>query len=88
MRISLLIAIVLICGIANAQVLKLKAGQKFSYEGINDREQKGQYTSKNYDYWKTNFEVISHVNGVYTFKASPEVFLAKWHKNVKIACSL
>lgn len=71
-------SILLICGTANAQVLKLKTGQKFSYEAIKDVERNDQYKNKNYEYWKTNFVVTSHNKGVYTLKVSPEVFLTKW----------
>jgi hypothetical protein len=82
MRLILLIAIVFVCGVVNAQVLKLKPGQKFSYEAISDMNQKGQYRSKNYNYWKVNFVVTSHANGVYTLKASPELFLTRWADNI------
>lgn len=83
MKINLLIAFLLICGIANAQKLKLKAGQKFSYDAINSIDRKDKkYSSKTYEYWKTNFEVISHKNGIYTLKASPEIFLTKWGDNI------
>ncbi len=71
-------SIILICGTANAQVLKLKTGQKFSYEAIKDVELNDQYKNKNYEYWKTNFVVISQNKDVYTLKVSPEVFLTKW----------
>lgn len=83
MKINLLIAFLLICGIANAQKLKLKAGQKFSYDAINSIDRKDKIrSSKTYEYWKTNFEVISHKNGIYTLKASPEIFLTKWGDNI------
>ncbi|WP_214228037.1 TlpA disulfide reductase family protein [Pedobacter sp. B4-66] len=79
MKINLLIAMLLICGTVNAQMLKLKPGQKFSYDAINSSDRKAkQYSSNTYEYWKTNFEVISHKNGIYTLKASPEIFLTKW----------
>lgn len=79
MKINLLISILLICGTANAQKLKLKPGQKFSYDAINNVDWKEKkYSSKTYEYWKTNFEVISHKNGIYTIKALPEIFLTKW----------
>jgi len=79
MKINLLFVMLLICETANAQMLKLKPGQKFSYEAINSSDWKDkQYSSTNYEYWKTNFEVISHKNGIYTLKASPEIFLTKW----------
>jgi len=78
MKINLLVTILLICGIADAQTLKLKTGQKFSYEAINDVELNDQYNNKNYEYWKTNFVVTSHNKGTYTLKVSPEVFLTKW----------
>lgn len=79
MKINLLVSIFLICGIAKAQTLKLKPGQKFSYDAINSTDWKDKkYSSKTYEYWKTNFEVVSHKNGIYTLKASPEIFLTKW----------
>jgi thiol-disulfide isomerase/thioredoxin len=78
MKINLLISIFLISGIAKAQTLKLKTGQKFSYEAINDVELNDQYKNKKYEYWKTNFVVTNHTNGSYTLKVSPEVFLTKW----------
>nr|WP_068890043.1 TlpA disulfide reductase family protein [Pedobacter panaciterrae] len=83
MKINLLISILLICGIAKAQTLKLKVGQKFSYDAINsaDRKEK-KYNSTTYEYWKTNFDVISYKNGIYTIKASPEIFLTKWGNDI------
>ncbi|WP_449438322.1 hypothetical protein [Pedobacter steynii] len=79
MKINLLIIIILICGTANSQILKLKPGQKFSYDAINSTDRKDKkYSSNTYEYWKTNFEVISHKNGIYTLKVSPEIFLTKW----------
>jgi thiol-disulfide isomerase/thioredoxin len=79
MKINLLIAVFLICGIAKAQTLKLKPGQKFSYEGINNTDSKSQkYSSKEYEYKKINFEVVSHKKGAYTLTVSPEIFLTKW----------
>ncbi|HKG05474.1 MAG TPA: TlpA disulfide reductase family protein [Pedobacter sp.] len=82
MKITLLITLLMICGIAQSQNLKLKPGQRFSYEGVNSSEWKnGDQSSSSYGYWRTKFEVISHKNGVYTLKASPEQFLTEWGEN-------
>lgn len=79
MKINLFMLLLLICAAANAQKLKLKPGQKFSYDAIKSSDWKDkEYSSNTYEYWKTNFEVISHKNGIYTLKASPEIFLTKW----------
>jgi thiol-disulfide isomerase/thioredoxin len=77
MKFILLIAIVLVCKVANAQLLKLKPGQKFSYESISDIERKDKFQFKNYSYWKINFVVTSQANKVYTIKASPEIIFTK-----------
>ncbi|WP_166664936.1 TlpA family protein disulfide reductase [Pedobacter metabolipauper] len=83
MKIKLLLAFLFISSIAGAQTLELKAGQKFSYEGLNKSNLKNpKYRSSNYQYWKTNFEVIAHNNGIYTIKASPELFLTQWSDKI------
>ncbi|WP_457269389.1 hypothetical protein [Pedobacter sp. UYEF25] len=79
MKVKLLLCFFFITAIAEAQTLKLKPGEKFGYEGISSSGfKKGEVSSYNYSYWRTNFEVISHKNGLYTLKASPEQFLYKW----------
>jgi len=83
MKIKFLLALLLICSVAKSQTLKLKPGQKFSYEGINSTDWKsGDQSSSSYVYWRTKFEVLGHKNGLYTLKASPELFLRKWGDNV------
>ncbi|MGY4384886.1 thiol-disulfide isomerase/thioredoxin [Pedobacter sp. UYP24] len=83
MKIKLLISILLVCGITKAQTLKLKPGQKFSYEAINEIERINQTgSSKNYEYWKTNFVVLNHAKNTYTLRASPEIFLKKWGEDI------
>ncbi|MES2515893.1 MAG: TlpA disulfide reductase family protein [Bacteroidota bacterium] len=77
MKISLLIAFVIISSAAvNAQMLRLKPGQKFSYEAINALERKGVYRSKSFDYSRINYEVVKHLNQIYTIKVTPEQFLS------------
>jgi len=66
-------------GIAKAQTLNLKIGQKFSYEAINSSEWKDQrYSSKDYEYWNIKFEVINLKKGKCTLKASPGILLSKY----------
>lgn len=83
MKIKLLLFLVLVSAISKAQTLKLKSAQKFSYEGISNTEwKKGEQWSYGYVYWRTNFEVISQKNGIYTLRASPELFLSNYRDGV------
>lgn len=82
MKVNLLIVFLLICGIAEAQTLNLKPGQKFSYEAINEVELNDQYKNKSYEYWQTDFEVAARNKNTYTLKVTPRVFLTKWGQNI------
>ncbi|MES2829451.1 MAG: TlpA disulfide reductase family protein [Bacteroidota bacterium] len=82
MKVNLLIAFLIICGAAKAQTLKLKKGQKFSYEAINDIELNDQYKNTRYEYSQTNFEVTGRDGDNYILKASPSLFLTKWGDNI------
>jgi len=61
-----------------AQSLKLKQGQKFSYDATSTVDRPNSSRGyKSYEYWKTNFEVLSLKDGIYRLKASPEMFLKR-----------
>lgn len=78
MKINLLLVLLLISGIAEAQTLKLKKGQKFSYEAIQETELNDEYKNTHYEFWQSKLEVISHNKDTYTLKVSPSVILTKW----------
>lgn len=60
-----------------AQTLKLKEGHKFGYEVTYSTVTKHQQSqSKEYQYWKTHYKVLSHRNGLYTLRASHKVFIS------------
>ena len=65
MKIQLLLALLLICGAATAQTLKLKKGQKFIYEAINEVELNDQYKNVKYEYWQTSFKVTGKDKDTY-----------------------
>jgi len=61
-----------------AQPLKLKPKQKFSYETIASRDEKNErYSSDSYRYCRSNFEVLSALNGTYKLKVTPVLILTK-----------
>jgi hypothetical protein len=82
MRINLLVALLLICGVAKAQTLKLKKGQKFSYEAINEVEWNDEYKNKSYEYWQSTLEVTSRNKDTYTLRVSPSIILTKWGDDI------
>ncbi|KIA95134.1 hypothetical protein OC25_07300 [Pedobacter kyungheensis] len=80
MKFTLSIALLLVLKVGYAQTLKLKQGQKFSYDATSTADGPiSSYGYESYEYWKTNFEVLSLKNGVYRLKASPEIFLKQAH---------
>jgi thiol-disulfide isomerase/thioredoxin len=77
MKIIVIIAFIIMSAAGvNAQILKLKPGQKFSYEAINAIERTGLYRANSFEYSKINYEVFKHKNRIYTIKATPELFLS------------
>jgi thiol-disulfide isomerase/thioredoxin len=76
MKFTLSIMLLLALKVGYAQTLKLKQGQKFSYDATSTLAgSTTQHGHENYEYWKTNFEVLSLKDGIYKLKASPEIFL-------------
>jgi len=82
MKIQLLLALLLICGAATAQTLKLKKGQKFIYEAINEVELNDQYKNVKYEYWQTSFKVTGQNKDAYILQVSPLLFLTKWGDDI------
>ena len=77
MKIIVIIAFIIMSAArVNGQILKLKPGQKFSYEAINAIKRTGLYRINSFDYSKINYEVFKHKNKIYTIKATPELFLS------------
>jgi thiol-disulfide isomerase/thioredoxin len=78
MKFTLSIMLLLTLKVGYAQSLKLKQGQKFSYDATRTVERPvSSHSYKSYEYWKTNFEVLSLKDGIYRLKASPEMFLKR-----------
>lgn len=64
---------------ASAQLLKLKKGQEFSYEGINSSLIKTRgWSDQNYMYWQSNFQVVRSENKTFLLKVSPKIIIATW----------
>ncbi|TCD18625.1 TlpA family protein disulfide reductase [Pedobacter psychrodurus] len=80
MKFTLSIMLLLTLKVGYAQSLKLKQGQKFSYDATSTVDGPiSSYGYESYEYWKTNFEVLSLKNDIYRLKASPEMFLRQDH---------
>lgn len=78
MKFTLSIMLLLALKVGYAQSLNLKQGQKFSYDATSTVDRPNSlHGYKSYEYWKTNFEVLSLKDGIYRLKASPEIFLKR-----------
>ncbi|MES2515898.1 MAG: TlpA disulfide reductase family protein [Bacteroidota bacterium] len=80
MKISLMFLLLISMFTASAQLLKLKKGQEFRYEGINSSLTKTQdWSDQNYMYWQSNFQVISSQDKTYLLKVLPKIIIATWN---------